>query len=240
MGKSIYTSMGLPQVIKELERVPRMDNGRVSIDVLPEPLVDQLINIDVISYLNSNWVAPTGVIVTKEHTNTSIKITHDLAKSPDNWIVLDKRSTPYRALVPTSNSNIQVDPLGSYVIITNIDELETFSITLNFGKVAQSEVVYTPVTPEYNLDIQILSYQNSQWTSPPCTLITKEYSDTAIRITHNLGRAPRKWSVLAKQNNPHVGVVPTNTMNIQVDPLGNYVILTNMSSLEIFSVSLTL
>lgn len=87
--------------------------------------------------------------------------------------------------------------------------------------------------------IDVTSWASGTWVLPSGVSVNKEYSDSSIRITHNLGKNPLAWTVLNKENTPHVELPKSSTVNLQADVNANYVIITNVGSLEKFSITLT-
>lgn len=88
------------------------------------------------------------------------------------------------------------------------------------------------------ITIDVTSYTNGTFVLPAGVTAVKEYSDSSLRITHNQGKNPVGWFGLAKNSSPMTGIVPTNTTNMQVID-ANTVIITNVSSLEKFEISLS-
>lgn len=109
------------------------DNGKVPSAQLPTDLVGiQDYIIDVTSWASSTWTAPAGFTITKEYSDSSIRITHNKAKLPASWLVINKENDPYVTVVPTATTNMQLGTDNSYVIITNVGSFEKFSVTLTF------------------------------------------------------------------------------------------------------------
>lgn len=107
--------------------------GKVPSTQLPADAVgiqDYIINVT--SWASGTWSAPSGFTIAKEYSDSSIRITHNKAKLPASWLVINKENDPYVTVVPTATTNMQLGIDNSYVIITNVGSFEKFSVTLTF------------------------------------------------------------------------------------------------------------
>lgn len=92
----------------------------------------QSVTVQVTSWLNSEWVAPSGVTVSKMYNDSSIRIDHNLGKFPVGWFAFTRESNPMTAILPSGVTNMQIVDENS-VIITSISSHEIFDVSINFA-----------------------------------------------------------------------------------------------------------
>lgn len=88
-----------------------------------------------------------------------------------------------------------------------------------------------------SITIQCNSWNGNQFTVPEGITVAKEYSDSSLRIVHGMEKYPTAWYGFNRESEPMVGLVPSSVRNIQIVDL-NTVIITSLSSLERFDLSL--
>lgn len=93
--------------------------------------VTDSVNIKVDDFAGNIFTAPTGVTITKEYSNSSLKITHNKNKYPISWFGFNKESSPFIGIVPNSTRNIQVVDQNT-VILTNMSEFNMSEFNLLF------------------------------------------------------------------------------------------------------------
>jgi hypothetical protein len=85
--------------------------------------------------------------------------------------------------------------------------------------------------------IQATSWSAGQFTLPEGVTVEKIYSDSSLQINHGQNKYPKGWFGFIRESDPWVGIIPTNVRNIQIVD-ANTIIITNVSSFEIFDISI--
>ena len=112
--------------IKTLNGNPILGSG----DIVITADVSRM-DIEVTSFASLSYTGPTGVTVSKEYSNSSLRIIHGQGKKPSNWAVYNNEANPITQVVSSSTRNLQVVD-DNTVIVTNVSEFEVMSIVLNF------------------------------------------------------------------------------------------------------------
>lgn len=102
----------------------QIDNGEIGSG-------GESVTIQVDSWSGNAITVPTGVTVTKEYDNSSLRITHNKGQFPTGWFAFNRESDPMTGITPSSLRNIQIVDDNS-VIITSVSSFEVFDITLTF------------------------------------------------------------------------------------------------------------
>lgn len=89
------------------------------------------LTIQVESWSGDNIIVPTGVTVTKEYDNSSLRITHNRNKYPTGWFAFNKESAPMTGILPTSLRNIQIVNTNE-VIVTSLSSFEQLELSISF------------------------------------------------------------------------------------------------------------
>ncbi len=115
---------------------------------------------------------------------------------------------------------------------------------LTLDKEAKNIRVHDGVTPGGEvfggagaLKVVVNSWAAANYTVDAGVAITKDYSDTSIKIQHNKGKFPTGWFGLVLESVPMVGMVSSSTRNMQIVD-ANTVIITNISSFDNFEINL--
>jgi hypothetical protein len=91
-----------------------------------------------------------------------------------------------------------------------------------------------------SLTISVTNWASGAWTLPSGVTVVKEYSDSAIRITHTKNGYPSGWFGFNRESSPSTpmtAMVPTVTRNMQIVDTST-VIITNMSIFNVFDITL--
>lgn len=79
----------------------------------------ETLRIRVLDYNSGNFVCPTGVVVEKEYSNSSLRITHNRGINPIGWFGLNVSSTGHSAgIVPTGERNLLIVNDNTVIITT--------------------------------------------------------------------------------------------------------------------------
>ena len=87
------------------------------------------------------------------------------------------------------------------------------------------------------LKFEIQDFVGEGWVIPEGTVVGKEYSDTSIKITHNMDAYPTGWFGFNRESSPWTAMVPTAMLNMQIVD-SNTVIITSVGSLNVFDIAL--
>jgi len=88
-----------------------------------------------------------------------------------------------------------------------------------------------------SVTVTVTSWPDSAWTLPAGVTAIKEYSNTAIKITHNKNAFPTGWFGFNRDSSPMAAMIPTSTRNMQIVDT-NTVIITSVSSFNVFDITL--
>lgn len=90
-----------------------------------------------------------------------------------------------------------------------------------------------------SVHIRCNNWSSGDFTLPDGVSVSKEYDDSSLRITHGRNRQVASWLVVNRESDPMTAITPTSLRNMQVVN-DNEVIVTSISSFEVFDVVLTL
>lgn len=85
--------------------------------------------------------------------------------------------------------------------------------------------------------VKVLNWSSGTYSIPSGWTVQKEYSNTALRVTHNLNKSPVGWSGINLESSPNVFITPSSTRNVQIIDT-NTCILTQCAVGNIFSLTL--
>jgi hypothetical protein len=108
---------------------------KVQVDAALTGITDGIIGRIVIrcnSWITNSFTLPSGVTVTKEYDDSSLKVIHNKGLIPSSWIVINRESTPMTAVVPTSLRNLQILN-DNEIIITSISSFNSFDLIISFS-----------------------------------------------------------------------------------------------------------
>jgi hypothetical protein len=97
-----------------------------------EVIGSETITVNVASWAGSNWNAPAGVVVSKAHGGSAIRISHNKNKYPTGWFALNRDLLPMVGILPTPTRNIQVEDTNT-VLITDINGFSSFDVSIQLG-----------------------------------------------------------------------------------------------------------
>lgn len=80
--------------------------------------------------------------------------------------------------------------------------------------------------------VLVNNFNTGNITADDGVVVTKEYTDSSLRIRHNKGKSPIEWSGINKSTNPNAFIIPSSTVNMQVID-DNTVILTSVSNINV-------
>lgn len=106
--------------------------GSGDIEIITNPGDTVREEIEVTSFASLTYNASAGITLTKEYSDSSLKIEHNKGIHPASVQIINTESTPNTKVVFSATTNVQFDPAGNYVIVTNVNNFETMAISLLF------------------------------------------------------------------------------------------------------------
>ncbi len=158
-----------------------------------------------------------------------IAVANGYVGTPSQWLL------SLKGIAGTNGTNGTDGAAGSDGI-AGVDGLSAYQVAVNNGFVGTEPEWLASIKGNAVL-ISVIDFASLNVTLPLGFTAVKDYSDSSIRITHNLGQDPTGWFALGKDSIPNVGIYPTSTRNMQVVD-ANSVIITNVSSFSKFDIYL--
>jgi len=217
-GLTIDVSINTPtngQVLQYNSSTSKWANNNLTLSSLSNVSISSPVSGQVLKYNGTAWVNGTDNVGSGGSTSLSALTDVQISTLSTNQVLQWNGTKWVNATISTGSGSTNLAGLTDVTITSaTTNQVLQYNGSRWVNATISTGGGSSLVTP---YEITCTDWAAGNFTAPSGWTVTKVNSDTALQVSHNLGKVPVVWSGVNLLSSPNLAIVPSSTRNMQID-----------------------